>query len=307
MTAPVSVPVSVVTGSNSGIGRATAVHLAGRGHEVYATLRNLDAAGKLLAMAAEAGVEVHPVVMDIADDDSVRQGVGGVLEQAGRVDVLVNNAGIGGNAVTEECPIDLYAHVMNVNLYGAIRCIQAVLPGMRERGSGAIVNISSLVGRVCHVAQSPYYVSKWAMEAMSEGLAHEVAPFGIRVAIVEPGVTKSAIFAKNIDAPNSSGAYDTQYRRMFQFYKAGIPQASPAEEVGEVVYEAISAEQPTLRWVCSWGGEGMVSGRETMSDQDWVALGALADDDAYYAEFARRFGVDIAPAEPAPADAAPSS
>src|SRR3954468_9936280 len=227
-----STPVSVVTGSNSGIGRATAVHLARQGHEVYATLRNLDAAGKLLAMASEAGVEVHPVVMDIATDDSVRRGLDGVLESAGRVDVLVNNAGIGGNAVTEECPIELYEHVMNVNLYGAIRCIQQVLPQMRERGSGSIVNISSLVGRVCHVAQSPYYVSKWAMEAMSEGLAQEVAPFGIRVAIIEPGVTKSAIFAKNVDAPNSTGAYDTHYGRMFQFYKAGIPQATPPEEVG---------------------------------------------------------------------------
>src|SRR6478735_3048883 len=115
MTAPVSVPVSVVTGSNSGIGRATAVHLASRGHEVYATLRNLDAAGKLLAMAEEAGTEVHPVVMDIASDDSVRAGIGSILEQAGRIDVLVNNAGIAGNAVTEECPIELYAQVMDVN------------------------------------------------------------------------------------------------------------------------------------------------------------------------------------------------
>jgi len=290
-----STPVSVVTGSNSGIGRATAVHLASRGHEVYATLRNLDAAAKLLAMAEEAGVEVHPVVMDIAEDDSVRDGIGSVLEQAGRIDVLVNNAGIGGNAVTEECPIELYAHVMNVNLYGAIRCIQQVLPGMRERGSGAIVNISSLVGRVCHVAQSPYYVSKWAMEAMSEGLAQEVALFGVRVAIVEPGVTKSAIFAKNVDAPNSSGAYDTHYRRMFQFYKAGIPQATPPEEVGEVVYEAVTTEHPKLRYACSWGGDGMIEGRAAMADEDWVALGALADDGDYYAEFARRFGVDIAP------------
>jgi NAD(P)-dependent dehydrogenase (short-subunit alcohol dehydrogenase family) len=292
-----SSPVSVVTGSNSGIGRATAVHLASRGHEVYATLRNLDAAGKLLAMAEEAGTEVHPVVMDIASDDSVRAGIGSILEQAGRIDVLVNNAGIAGNAVTEECPIELYAQVMDVNLYGAIRCIQQVLPGMRERGSGAIVNISSLVGRVCHVAQSPYSVSKWAMEGMSEGLAHEVAPFGIRVAIVEPGVTKSAIFAKNNDAPNSSGAYDAHYRRMFQFYKAGIPQATPAEEVGETVYEAVTTDHPKLRWVCSWGGAGMVEGRAAMADEDWVALGALADDGEYYAEFLRRFGVDITPAD----------
>ena len=155
-------------------------------------------------------------------------GLGAVLAEAGRIDNLVNNAGVGGNAVTEECPVELYEQVMNVNLYGVIRCIQAVLPQMRGRGSGCIVNISSVVGRMCHVGQSPYYVSKWAMEAMSEGLAHEVAPFGIRVAIIEPGITRSAIFAKNVDAPNATGAYDAHYRRMFQFYSAGIPQAAPA-------------------------------------------------------------------------------
>ena len=133
------------------------------------------------------------------------------------------------------------------------------------------------------------------MEAMSEGLAHEVAPFGIRVAIIEPGVTKSAIFAKNVDAPNSTGAYDTQYRRMFQFYKAGIPQASPAEEVGEVVYEAITDRQPQLRYACSWGGDELVDGRAAMTDEDWVALGAHDDDGDYYAEFEHRFHLTLRP------------
>lgn len=288
-------PVSVVTGSNSGIGRATAVYLASKGHTVYGTMRNLDAAGKLTAMAREAGVEVRPVVMDIASDESVSQAFAEILGEAGRVDVMVNNAGIGGNAVTEECPVSLYADVMNVNVWGAVRCIQAVLPGMRERRSGAIVNVTSLVGKIAHIGQSPYFTSKFAFEGLSEGLAHEVAPWGIRVVIVEPGVTKSAIFAKNIDAPNSSGAYDAQYRRMFQFYSAGIPQATPAEEVGAVIHEAITTDQPKLRWACSWGGEPLISGRAKMSDEDWVALGAITNDARYYAEFQRHFGVDIAP------------
>ena len=289
-------PVSVVTGSNSGIGRATAVHLASQGHEVWATMRNLDSAGKLRAMADEAGVEVQLVALDIADDRSVADGFARILGEAGRVDNLVNNAGVGGNAVTEECPVELYQQVMDVNVYGAIRCIQAVLPQMRSRRSGCIVNISSVVGRLCHVGQSPYYASKWAMEAISEGLAHEVAPFGVRVAIIEPGVTKSAIFAKNVDAPNGTGAYDTQYRRMFQFYAAGIPAATSPEEVGAVVHRAITTDQPQLRYACSWGAEEIIAGRARMSDEDWVAMGAHEDDAAYYADFRRHFGVDIAPA-----------
>jgi NAD(P)-dependent dehydrogenase (short-subunit alcohol dehydrogenase family) len=233
-----SSPVTVVTGSNSGIGRATAVHLASQGHQVYGTLRNPDSAGKLKAMADEAGVEVHLVQMDVASDQSVTDGFAQILQQAGRVDNVVNNAGVGGNGVTEECSIELYEDVMNVNLYGALRCIHAVLPGMRERRSGAIVNISSVVGRFCHIGQSPYYISKWAMEAMSEGLAQEVA---------------------------------------------------------RIVHEANTTDQPKLRYACSWGGSEVIAGRERMSDEEWVALGAHEDDADYYADFERHFGVDIAP------------
>ncbi|MPY94522.1 MAG: SDR family NAD(P)-dependent oxidoreductase [Acidimicrobiia bacterium] len=285
--------VALVTGSNSGIGRATAVHLARQGFDVYASMRNLANAEKLQGMADQAGVALELVQLDVGDDGSVRRGIAEVVGMAGQVDVLVNNAGVGGNGVTEECTIDLYEEVMNANLYGAIRCIQAVLPGMRERRSGSIVNISSVVGKIAHIGQSPYYVSKWAMEAMSEGLAQEVAPFGVRVAVIEPGITKSAIFAKNVDAPNQTGAYDAHYRRLFQFYAAGIPAATPPEEVAALVHHAVTTDKPKLRYACSWGGAEIVAGRQAMSDEDWVALGALEDDDEYYARFSEVFGVDI--------------
>ncbi len=288
--------VTVVTGANSGIGRATAVHLATCGHEVYGTVRSLDSAGKLRAMAADAGVEVQLVTMDIADDASVRRGLGEVLERAGRVDVLVNNAGVGGNAVAEECPPSLYLDVMNVNLCGAVRCLQMVLPGMRERRAGAIVNITSVTGRIAALAQSPYVTSKWAFEGLCEGLAQEVAPFGIRVAIIEPGITKSAIFAKNVDAPNQSGAYDDHYRRLFQFYAAGLANATDPFEVARVIEHALTTDEPTLRYAVSWGGPELVAGRARISDEAWVALGAVADDAAYYDCFERLFGLDIRPA-----------
>src|SRR4029078_10801590 len=106
--------------------------------------------------------------------------------------------------------------VINVNLCGAVRCLQQVLPGMRARHSGAIVNITSIAGRVAAIAQSPYVSWKWAFEGLSEVLAQELAPFGIRVVIIEPGVTKSAIFAKSVDAPNATGAYDAPYRQQFE-------------------------------------------------------------------------------------------
>lgn len=293
MRAMTSAPVTVVTGANSGIGRATAVHLASVGHTVYGTVRSEARADKLRAMSEAAGVSVALVELDVADDESVAAGFEQILATAGRVDHLVNNAGVGGNAVVEECPPALFAEVMNVNLNGVVRCVQAVLPQMRERGSGTIVNVTSVAGRLAAVAQAPYTASKWALEGLSEQLAHEVAPFGIRVAIIEPGVTKSAIFAKNVDAPNSTGAYDVQYRRMFQMYAAGIAQATDPFEVAAIIQHAIETDDPRLRYSVSWGGPEIVAGRAALSDEDWVALGLAADDDEYIAGFREAFGVDI--------------
>ena len=286
--------IAVVTGANSGIGRATAIHLATEGHTVYGTVRSLDKAGKLTSMAAAAGAEVNLVELDVADDDSVRNGFANILSDTGGVvDVLVNNAGVGGNAVAEECPPQMYLDVMNVNLCGAVRCLQQVLPGMRERGHGAVVNITSIAGRIAALAQSPYVASKWAFEGLSEGLAQELAPFGIRVVIIEPGVTKSAIFAKNIDAPNQSGAYDTAYRRLFQFYAAGLANATDPTEVGAVIHHAVTTDSPQLRYPVSWGGHELIDGRRNMSDADWVALGSIDHDDAYYDAFNAGFGLDL--------------
>jgi len=287
-------PVAVVTGANSGIGRATAIHLASNGYRVWGTARDLGRASKAVQMADEAGVELRWSELDIADDDSVRKGFATILDAEGRVDVLVNNAGVGGNAVVEECPPSLFLEVMNVNLCGATRCVHAVLPGMRARRSGTIVNVSSVVGRFAALAQAPYVASKWALEAMSEELAQEIAPWGIRVAIVEPGITKSAIFAKNVDAPNSSGVYDAHYRRLFQFYAAGMARATDPFEVGAVVREAIETDSPRLRWPVSWGARELLESRPRVSDADWVGLGAVDTDEEYVAGFRRLFGLDIA-------------
>jgi NAD(P)-dependent dehydrogenase (short-subunit alcohol dehydrogenase family) len=287
--------VAVVTGANSGIGRATAIHFAAQGYRAIGTVRDRQRATKLGTMAAERGVEVELVELDVADDESVRRGFAEILGLTGRIDVLVNNAGVAGNGVVEETTPSDYLDVMNVNLCGAVRCTQAVLPSMRERGSGAIVNITSVAGRVAALAQSPYVASKWALEGISEGLAQELAPFGIRVLIVEPGITKSAIFAKSVDFPHATGAYDAPYQRMFQMYATGIPVATDPFEVADVVHHAVTTDQPRLRYVTSWGADELIRGRERMTDADWVALGAAPDDDAYYERFEQLFGLDIRP------------
>jgi NAD(P)-dependent dehydrogenase (short-subunit alcohol dehydrogenase family) len=286
-------PVAVVTGANSGIGRAVAIHLAAQGQTVFGTVRSLDRAAKLHAMAADAGVEVELVEVDIADDASVRAGFARVLNRAGRVDVLVNNAGVGGNGVVEESTIESYAEVMNVNLYGALRCLKAVLPGMRERRRGTIVNVTSVAGRLAALAQAPYVASKWALEGVSEELAQELAAFGIRVAIVEPGITKSAIFAKNLDSTSEGSDYEPHLRRMFQFYAAGHAHATDPFAVAEVVHEAITTDTPVLRYPVSWGGPEILGRRPQVTDEQWIALGAIPTDDDYYRAFSETFGIDI--------------
>ena len=290
-------PTAVVTGANSGIGRATTLAFAQAGYHVFGTVRGLEKADKLLAKATSLSLadRITLVEMDVADSASVTKGFAKIYAATDQVDVLVNNAGVGGNAVTEECPIDTYTEVFNINHNGSVRCIQAVLPQMRKRGSGAIVNVSSVVGKITAIAQSPYYVSKWAVEGMSEGLTHEVAPFGIRVAIVEPGITRSSIFSKNIDAPNQSGAYDAHYRRLFSFYAAGITNATPAEEAAATILEAATTSSPRLRWHCSWGAGELLAARAAMTDEEWVSFGSHVDDEAYYDEFLTRFNLDIRP------------
>jgi NAD(P)-dependent dehydrogenase (short-subunit alcohol dehydrogenase family) len=285
--------VAVVTGANSGIGRATALHLAQQGYRVFGTVRSIDKAGKLQARANELGVAVELIELDVADDASVQRGFADIFRATNRVDVLVNNAGIGGNGVVEESTSQMYHDAFNVNVVGAIRCTQQVLPNMRERKSGTIVNITSVVGKFAAIAQAPYVASKWAFEGVSEELAQELAPFGIRVVIIEPGVTKSSIFAKNIDAPNQSGAYDAHYRRMFAFYAAGITNATPAEEVGALIHHAITTDTPQLRYACSWAGPEIVAGRAAQSDKDWVAMATSENDSDYFDAFKTAYGVGL--------------
>jgi NAD(P)-dependent dehydrogenase (short-subunit alcohol dehydrogenase family) len=188
-------PTVLITGAGSGIGLATALHFARLGYEVHAGVHH--AATTALRRAIETDrLPVHPVVIDVNDTASVARGVTEVLAASQRIDVLVNNAGIGGGGPIEDVPIDWAKGLFETNYFGAIRMIQAVLPGMRARRSGAIVNVSSIWGRVAVAGHAHYSAAKHALEAASEALAQEVQAFGIRVAVIEPGVVVTPIFGK---------------------------------------------------------------------------------------------------------------
>ena len=284
--------VSLLTGTNSGIGRSTAVLLAQRGHDVFATMRSPKKAGKLLQMADAAGVTVHVIELDVNSDESVRRGVAEVVERAGQIDVLVNNAGVGYNATIEDLDIERAKEVFDTNVWGAIRCTQAVLPAMRERRGGHIVNVSSIAGLVSAPAQAAYTSSKWALECLSEHLAQEASYYGVRVSIVEPGVTRTAILAKNADLPEST-AYGWIYEREFAFYAAGAAANVQPETVAETIWTALTTDAPRLRYRVAWSADELAEGRKAMSDEDWIALTSTPHNEDYYAGFQAAFGLDI--------------
>jgi NAD(P)-dependent dehydrogenase (short-subunit alcohol dehydrogenase family) len=196
-------PIAVITGTSTGIGLATAVAFGRAGYQTYATMRRPEASPELAGIAQAENLPVKIVNMDVDDDQSVGGAFTKILAHTGRIDVLVNNAGIHAQGATEELPLAEFRRVMETNYFCALRCIQAVIPGMREQSSGHIVNMSTIGGRVTGLSQGPYSGSKFALEAISEILAGEVKRFGIHVAIVEPGGFVTPIFGKMRAVPKN--------------------------------------------------------------------------------------------------------
>jgi NAD(P)-dependent dehydrogenase (short-subunit alcohol dehydrogenase family) len=283
--------IAVVTGANSGIGRATAVRLAQDGHTTYGTMRDLGRGAKLQAAAERVGVEVRPVRLDVNDDASVTDAFAQIREEAGPVDVLVNNAGIAPPGTVEETPIAEHLAVLDTNVLGMIRCTQAVLPDMRERGAGCIVNVGSVTGELSQAGNAAYTTSKFAVEGLSEVLAQEVAPFGIRVALIQPGVIRTAIFAKAPPPPEES-AYALAHDRVFRFYAAALEHSSEASLVADRIAEAISTDDPRFRYRVGDDAEHLLDVRADMSDERYIALSALSAED-YLVAFSADFGLDI--------------
>src|SRR5262249_12443018 len=187
-------PVTLVTGTSTGIGFATALYLAKHGHTVVATMRSLAKAGPLEMAARDQGARLVVRELDVTSQASIDRALAATRETEGAIDVLVNNAGIGGATPLQPTPEDGHPPIVETNDWGPIRMIQVVLPSMRERRSGCIVNVTSIAGRIAPPNQIAYSASKHALAAASEALAQEVAAFGVRVAIIEPGVIQTALF-----------------------------------------------------------------------------------------------------------------
>jgi NAD(P)-dependent dehydrogenase (short-subunit alcohol dehydrogenase family) len=269
--------IAVVTGTSTGIGLATAAVLARAGHTVYATMRNPKTGSKeLRAIVEREHLPVRIAALDVDSDESVRNAFAKILAEAGRIDVLVNNAGISVLSAVEETPIAAFRTVMETNYFGALRCIQAVLPGMRERRSGSIVNVTSVAGRLTVAPQAAYSSSKFALEAASESLAQEVKAFGVRVAIVEPGVIATPTFGK-LQPPPADSNYP-HGRRIYEFLRTSFENAVSPYVVGEKIREIVESGTWKLRHPVGPDAEGFLAWRASMSDEQWVEWGALSDE-----------------------------
>lgn len=246
-------PLNVlITGANSGFGLLTAKTFAQAGHMVHAGYRNPDKAAPLEALRSE-GLAIKPVRIDITDPDSIAAGVAFAASEA-PIDVLVNNAGVEVVGPVDEVSDDSVRLQFDTNVLGLVRMVRAVTPGMRAKGSGAIVNLSSLVGWMSAPYAGLYAASKHAIEALSEVMWFELRPFGIRVAVIEPGGFPTN-FQNNVvidPAFNETSPHwptGTRFREATGRFVGQFSSVQDPQEVADLVYEAVTTSTPRLRWI----------------------------------------------------------
>lgn len=243
--------VAIVTGASSGIGMQIAKNLYRNGMEVYALARRVYAMNELDDLG------IHTMHLDVTDHDEIDQVVSKIVAETGRIDVLVNNAGIGSFGSVEEVTLTEGEYEFKVNVFGLIKMIQAVLPIMRKQHSGRIVNMSSMAGKISNMLLGSWYVgSKFAVEGMSDSLRQELKPFGIDVAIIEPGAIQSEWKDGAMDrmmAASGSGPYASLARRSLDFMAMSYKFASTPRVVARAVDRAVFSRRPKTRYVIGTG------------------------------------------------------
>lgn len=262
---------ALVTGASSGIGEATARKLNGLGYTVYGAARRIDRLQRL----SEDGI--RPLAMDVTDDASMQAGMRRIIGDTGRIDVLVNNAGYGSYGALEDVDIDEGRRQFEVNVFGAIRLAQLALPHMREQGSGTIVNITSMGGKLHTPLGGWYHGTKFALEALSDCLRLEVAPFGIDVVVIEPGGIATewgGIAADHLVETSSGGAYGKQADAVAQSLRseANGDRNSPPTVIADAIGRAVTARRPKTRYAVGFGARPLIAARRLLSDRQFDAL-----------------------------------
>jgi NAD(P)-dependent dehydrogenase (short-subunit alcohol dehydrogenase family) len=268
----------LITGTSKGIGYETALAFGRAGYRVHATMRNPSQSPALAEVAAKEKLAITVTTMDVDNDKSVSDGMAAIQAQHGPIDILVNNAGIEAAGSIEEEPLDDYQATMETNYFGVIRCIKAVVPEMRKRRSGTIINISSVAGSFCHPPMTAYCASKWALEALSESLACEMRSFGVRVAVVKPGIIDTAMAQRISTVGNSEYPHAARISNLFKQVLQDAPV--PPSVVAEKVLEIVTSGTWQFRHPVGPDAEGLIAWRKGMTDEQWIDLHS-ADDETY--------------------------
>jgi NAD(P)-dependent dehydrogenase (short-subunit alcohol dehydrogenase family) len=269
----------LITGTSKGIGLETALAFGRAGHQVHATMRNPSQSPLLAEIAAHEKLPIKISTMDVDSDQSVTDAITAILKTHGPIDVLVNNAGIEAVGAVEELPLSMFKATMETNYFGAIRCIQALLPQMRERKSGCIINVTSVAGRISNPPLIPYCASKWALEALSEGLAGEMKTFNVRVALVEPGIIDTAM-ARRIEDPKNNSPYQ-QTARFSMLFSESLKNPVPPSLVAAKILEVAESQTWKLRHPVGPDAIPLLQWRSNMTDEEWIDVNA-GDDATFF-------------------------
>ena len=268
-----NVKIALVTGSSSGIGYATALQLARNGYLTFATMRNPAKGTSLMKAANDENLPIMAEKLDVTDPDSIRDSLTKIDSSVGRIDVLVNNAGFVSLGPIEDISIKEIEEQFDTNLLGAIRVIQQALPIMRRNRSGIIVNISSVVGRFGLPGMSAYVSTKFALEGLSESLAYEVAPFGIKVILIEPGVVKTRILDNGIisqGAVKGDSPYSSILGSLKATFTAMMEKATTSpDEVAMAILQAISSLEPHLRYPVGHDALAWLEKKSILTDEQF--------------------------------------
>jgi NAD(P)-dependent dehydrogenase (short-subunit alcohol dehydrogenase family) len=263
--------VALVTGGSSGIGEATALRLQELGYTTYAGARRVERMEHLTTSG------IRPLAMDVTDDESMQSGVEQILAEEGRIDVLVNAAGYGSYGALEDVPLSEARNQVEVNLFGAARLTQLVLPRMRDQRSGTIVNITSMGGKIYTPLGAWYHATKHALEALSDCLRMELKSFGIDVVVIEPGGIRTewpGIAAEKVRAVSGTGPYAPQGNAVADSLASESTRrrSSPPELIAKTIGKAVTARRPKTRYAAGYGAKPMIFLHDVLPDRAFDAF-----------------------------------
>jgi NAD(P)-dependent dehydrogenase (short-subunit alcohol dehydrogenase family) len=267
--------VVIVTGSSSGIGLESSLLLARNGYITYATMRSPEKDASIKAAVQKEGLPIRIVQLDVTNDTSVKNAIDHIISEAGRIDVLVNNAGYGLGGALEDLSMEEIKSQYETNLFGLIRVTQAVLPTMRKQKSGRILNLSSGAGIFGYPGGSAYVSTKFAVEGLSESIAYELEPFGIKVILIEPGFIRTN-FANAMVVAKKAQDPASPYSELMQKIMASTSElgknASSAELVANIILDAASNPNPRLRYLAGKDVESWAAGKKNMDELEFFNM-----------------------------------